>query len=335
VGVVLDESSILKSYSGATKKALLTTFARTSYRLACTATPAPNDQLELGNHAEFLGILTSHEMLARWFLPDTSHAGKYRLKGHAVEAYWDWVSSWARCVGTPSDIGFSDDGYVLPELTQHVHVVDVDITIGRGDGELYRKQNLSATAIHKEKRITLAARAAKVAELVMSEPGEPWIIWCETDYEDEALRKLLPDAVSVRGSDSLESKEASLLGFSDGSIRVLITKAKIGGFGLNWQHCARVAYIGPTFSFEQYYQTVRRCHRFGQRRPVQVHVVMGSTEVDVWHTMMKKAKAHDDMKVEMYSAMKRALERCDESSKRYNPQHLGTLPGWISERRAS
>ena len=329
-GVVLDESSILKSFMGATKRRLLEAFARTPFRLACTATPAPNDHMELGNHAEFLGILTSHEMLARWFLNDTSAMGTYKLKGHAVEPFWDWVSSWARCLGSPADLGYDATGYVLPDLVQRVHTLDVDVTEGRAKGQLFRQGGLSATKLHQEKRLTLATRAAKMAELVTSEPGESWILWCDTDYEDEALRAVLPDAVSVRGSDSLDSKERALLGFADGSIRVLITKPRIAGFGLNWQHCARVGYVGPSFSYEAYYQTVRRTWRFGQTRPVHVHVAMGRTEVEVWQAMQRKAADHEAMKVEMFAAMRRAREARDEQARIYKPTRRAALPSWIT-----
>lgn len=330
VGVVLDESSILKAYSGAMKQHILAAFAHHRWKLACTATPAPNDYLELGNHAEFLGALSSHEMIARWFLPDTSTFGKYRLKGHAVTPFWDWVASWARCLSKPSDLGYSDDGYVLPELREHAHTIEVDATIGRGDGQLFRSPEMSATQVHKEKRLTVHDRARKVAELVTSEPGEAWVIWCETDYEDDALRAVLPDVVSIRGSQDPDTKERNLLGFADGSIRRIITKPKLAGFGLNWQHCARTAFVGPTFSYEAYYQAVRRMWRFGQPRPVDCHVVMAHTEVDVWNIMLAKERAHDAMKVEMFAASKRAQSRAERKTYDYNPTHAGRLPEWLS-----
>lgn len=328
-GVVLDESSILKAYSGAMKQAILKTFAGHRWRLACTATPAPNDYLELGNHAEFLGVLSSHEMIARWFLPDTSSFGKYRLKGHAIVPFWDWVASWARCLSKPSDLGYSDEGYILPELRELSHTLEVDITTGRGNGQLFRAPEMSATQVHQEKRRTVIDRARKVADLVTSEPGETWVIWCETDYEDDALRAVLPEAVSIRGSQDPDVKERSLLAFADGSIRVIITKPKLAGFGLNWQHCARTAFVGPTFSYEAYYQAVRRMWRFGQPRPVDCHVVMAHTEVDVWNIMQEKARAHDAMKVEMFAASKRGRERSEQRAYDYTPKHKGALPSWM------
>lgn len=327
--VVLDESSILKAYMGKTKQALFEAFGSTPFRLAATATPAPNDLLELGNHAEFLGVLSSHEMIARWFLPDTSAMGTYRLKGHAVEHYWRWVSSWARCLGRPSDMGGSDEGYDLPPMQVHQHLADVDITEGRLDGQLFRQPEMSAAEIHSEKRRTVRARAERLAELVCAEPDEPWVLWCDTDYEADALQDALPDALEVRGSMPLPMKEERLIGFTSGAFKVLITKPKIAGFGLNWQHCARVGFAGPTYSYEAFYQATRRCHRFGQKRPVQVHVVMGSTEVDVWAVMMRKAAEHETMKSAMFQAMRSAQILIDNSAKGYDPRHIANLPEWV------
>ena len=327
--VVLDESSILKAYSGATKRGLLERFAETPFKLACTATPAPNDHLELGNHAEFLRVLSSHEMIARWFINDTSEFGTSRLKGHAIEPFWDWVSSWAACVGRPSDLGYPDDGYALPPLELVPELVDVDLTDGRGDA-LFRMPSLSATAVHAEKRRTAPARAARVAEILHREPGEPWIVWCDTDYDADAVRALVPDAVDLRGSETAETKERKLLDFTDGKIRVLVTKPKIAGFGLNWQHCARMAFAGATFSYEGFYQAVRRCWRFGQRRPVRAHVAMAPTELAVFDVMKRKQGEHEAMKREMYAAARRARELRDDSAKLYRPTHDGRLPKWMT-----
>jgi superfamily II DNA or RNA helicase len=328
VGVVLDESSILKSYMGATKQALISAFEETPYRLACTATPAPNDYLELGNHSEFLGVMSSHRMIARWFISDQSAMGTYRLKGHARRHFWDWVASWSRCIGTPSDVGphYDDGPYKLPELVKVPHMVSVDITDDRGDGELFRKVALSATDIHREKRRSAPLRAAKVAELVLREPEEPWLIWCETNYEADALREVLPRAVEVRGNTKTEEKERLLLGFDEGGY--LITKPKIAGFGLNWQHCARIAFVGGSYSYEAFYQAVRRCWRFGQKRPVKVHVVMGKTESALWQVVTRKAEAHEEMKTEMFAASRRACARA-ASVIDYHPNHQARLPAWL------
>jgi hypothetical protein len=336
--VVLDESSILKNFMGATKRKLLEAFRDTPFKLCASATPAPNDYLELGNHAEFLGVLTSHEMIARWFINDTSTFGTYRLKGHAVEPFFDWVSSWARCVGKPSDVdpSYDDTPYVLPGLDIRTHVLEVNAVEGRADGELFRDHKLSAANLHREKRLTLALRAAKVAELVRAEPDEPWCLWCETDYEADAIREALPEATDLRGSMTREAKTKVLLGFIDGSVRYLITKPKLAGQGLNLQCCARTAYVAPSFSYESDYQSLRRFHRFGQKRVVVAHYVMGHTEIEVWSVMLRKAKQHEAMKAEMFAAMRRSRERVDNRAKEYEPKHVARVPAWLtSERRAA
>ncbi len=327
-GVVLDESSILKAFMGATKRQIIEAFKSTPYRLACTATPAPNDHLELGNHAEFLGVMDSHEMIARWFISDQSAMGTYRLKGHAVESFWDWVSSWAVCIGKPSDIGYGDGGYDLHELELTQHVVDVDVTTDRGDA-LFRVPDMSATAVHKEKRLSIGARAAAIAKLVEADHREPWIVWCDTDYEADALVEAMPGAVEVRGSQSMERKEAAAAGFADGSIRVLISKPSIFGWGLNFQHCARVAFVGATYSYEAFYQAVRRVWRFGQKRPVQVHVALGATELPMWNVLARKRDGHDEMKVQMFAASRRAQAAEGERRAAYRPGVAMRIPTWL------
>jgi superfamily II DNA or RNA helicase len=328
-GVVLDESSILKAYSGATKQALVDAFAETPFRLACTATPAPNDYLELGNHSEFLGVMPSHQMLARWFVNDQSGMCAYRLKGHAVTPFWDWVTSWARCIGRPSDMGaYSDAGFDLPPFRLHRHSVTVDLSAKREEGMLFRLQDGSATSLHRERRLTSEDRAAKVAELVRSEPDESWLIWTDTNYDADALRAILPEATEVRGDHSDDEKEARLLGFADGSARVLVTKPSIAGFGLNWQHCARVAFVGPSYSYEQFYQAIRRCWRFGQTRQVEVHVVLAATEALVGQVLDHKGEAHEAMKIAMFAASRRAASRAARSPD-YLPIHKASVPRWL------
>jgi hypothetical protein len=309
-GVVLDESSILKAFVGKTKRALVERCQRVPYRLACTATPAPNDHMELGNHSEFLGLLQGNEMLGRWFINDTSSFGSYRLKGHAVVPFWDWVSSWAMMVGKPSDIGHDDAGYDMPELHVFPHVVDVDVTTDRG-GALFRIPGMSATKVHEEKRRTVDDRARRVAELVAAEPDESWIVWCDTDYEADALTKAMPGAVEVRGSHKVEAKERAALDFVDGKIRTLVSKPRIFGWGMNWQHCARVAFVGATYSYESFYQAIRRTWRFGQTRPVHAHVMVATTEMDVWNAMLSKQRERVEMQAQMFAAARRAQSRRD------------------------
>lgn len=302
-GVVLDESSILKSYTGKTKQALIASFAETPYRLACTATPAPNDHMELGNHSQFLGVMDSNEMLTRWFVNDSMETGNYRLKRHAEEDFWRWVSSWAVCLERPSDLGYEDAGFDLPPLELVEDVVRVDLADGAGNGQLFRSESLSATAMHREMRRTAAARAARVAELVAAEPGEPWLIWCNTNYEADEAKKRIPEALEVRGSDPEAAKEKKLDAFSRGEAKVLITKPSIAGFGMNWQHCARVAFLGLSYSFEQAYQAIRRTWRFGQTRPVRAYYVVADTEGEVLRAVREKQAAHERMQVNMVAAM--------------------------------
>lgn len=334
-GVILDESSILKSFNGQTTKALISAFARTPYRLACTATPAPNDHTELGTHAEFLGVMRREEMLPLWFIHDSADTGTWRIKRHARDDFWRWVASWARCVSKPSDISFDDSGFVLPDMVQTVHQIRADISTESGaekDGQarLFRIPETSATSIHREKRLTQDARAEAIAEVVSSEPGEPWIVWCETNEEADALMARLPaGAVEVRGSDSADAKESALIGFSRGEIRILVTKPSIAGFGLNWQHCARMAFVGLSFSYEQFYQAVRRCWRFGQTRPVHVHIACADTERAVYDVVARKADDHDAMKSAMARAMAQAVSKRSVNVS-YQPRQEAMLPAWIA-----
>jgi hypothetical protein len=333
-GVILDESSIIKSFSGQTTRALIAAFKNTPFRLCCTATPAPNDHAELGQHSEFLGVMSQSQMLTRWFIHDSADTGTWKMKGHAVKDFWNWVASWARCVSKPSDLGFSDDGYNLPALNMQRHIVEADRSIDTGaekDGQarLFRMPDTSATSIHREKRMTTDARADVIAALVAKEPDEAWVIWCDTDYEADALASRIPGAVEVRGSMSPELKEANLTAFSTGQARVIITKPSIAGFGLNWQHAARMAFVGLSFSYESFYQAVRRCWRFGQARPVDVHVACADTEESIWQIVSRKAGDHNAMKTEMTAAMSRASRSVPEQAP-YQPAKPLTLPKWIA-----
>ena len=332
-GVILDESSILKSFTGKTTRALIDGFRETPYRLCCTATPAPNDHTELGQHAAFLGVMSSPEMLSRWFITDQSLMGRYRLKAPAVRPFWDWVASWGRAISKPSDLGFSDDGFALPDLDLRRHVVRADVSTDTGEEKngqyrLIRLPQTSATSIHQEKRLTVAARADTIAGIVSAEPGEAWVIWCDTDYEADALAKRLPDATEVRGSMTLLQKERRLGAFSSGEVKHLITKPSVAGYGLNWQHCARQGFIGLSFSYESFYQAVRRSWRFGQTRPVDVHVACADTEEAIWTTISRKSGDHDQMKVEMTAAMQRAAV-AHRTLETYAPAMPAQLPDFV------
>jgi len=301
-GVVLDESSILKAYTGKTKRRLLDAFRGTQYKLACTATPAPNDHIELGNHSEFLGVMPSNEMLTRWFINDSMVAGNLRLCHHGEADFWRWVTSWAACVTTPADLGHPDDQFRLPPLRRILHEISAD-NCPPPAGFLFHCQDVSATTMHRIKRATAAARAEEAAEIVGND-AEPWLIWCDTNYEADELRRVLPDAVEIRGSDAIEKKEEGLIGFSTGSIRQLITKPEIAGHGLNWQHCHKMVFVGLSFSFERLYQAIRRCWRFGQQRPVDVHVIATDAEASILETVDRKADAFEQMRQGMADAVR-------------------------------
>jgi hypothetical protein len=329
VGIVLDESSILKNFTGATKRALCAAFAETPFRLCCTATPAPNDYMEIGNHSEFLGVMPGPEMLSRWFIVDTMEFGTYRLKRHARRAFWRWVASWAVCVSAPSDLGYADDGFALSPLDVQRHVLATDIVRDRGE-TLFRLPELSATSVHREKRLTVVDRAERVATLVAAEPTEPWLIWCETNTEADALLARLPaEAIEVRGSESAAVKERKLLAFTAGEARVLVTKPSIAGFGLNWQHCARMAFVGLSFSYEQLYQAIRRCWRFGQSRPVNVHIVMAQTEVNIWDIVRAKATQHQEMQRAMCAENFRLAAEASTIKHQYRPERPLMVPAWL------
>jgi hypothetical protein len=302
-GVVLDESSILKSLSGPTKRMLCEAFADTPYRLAATATPAPNDHMELGNHSEFLGLLGSMEMLCRWFVNDTAKASQeWRLKGHAQQDFWRWVSSWSRAATLPSDLGGDDAGFVLPPLNYHLHTVNADITTDVPAGMLFRIPDGSATTIHKEKRLTLTDRVRTAAEIANTASGSV-IVWCETNDESRALADAIPDAIEVHGSMSPEAKIEALDSFTFCKSRVIVSKPKLAGLGLNWQHASTVIFASVSHSFEQHYQAVRRAWRFGQTDPVDCHVVISDTEMPIWSNVQRKATDHAGMKRAMAQAM--------------------------------
>lgn len=300
-GVVLDESSILKAVTGKTRIALTEAFSRTPYRLCCTATPSPNDYTEFGQHAAFLGVCTPAQMLSTFFINDTFNTGDWRLKRHAESAFWQWLASWACCVAKPSDIGFSDEGYNLPPLRMHTETIDVDESDGAGE-ELFRHATLSATTMHREMRMTSDARAKRVAKLVAGKPDEQWLIWCNTNDEADKLAASIPDAVEVRGSDTSLKKEQAVDDFLSGKRRIFISKPSIAGYGLNLQCCANIAFVGLSYSFEDFYQALRRSYRFGQTHEVNAYIVQARTEGAILQTIQRKIEQHETMQREMKKA---------------------------------
>jgi superfamily II DNA or RNA helicase len=295
-GVVLDESSILKSYSGKVRNQIIDTFKGVRYKLACTATPAPNDWMELGNHAEFVGAMTRTEMLAMFFTHDGGDTSKWRLKGHAVDAFWDWVSQWAVVVTKPSDLGYDDGGFELPPL--YIHETYVESAPEKDSGRLFAVEEVSLQGQQRARRDSIAQKADQIAARINGHE-EPWIVWCDLNAESEYLANSIPDAVEVKGSDPDEWKEQAMLGFSSGKYRVLVTKPSIAGFGMNWQHCSNVAFCGLSHSYEQFYQAVRRCWRYGQTNPVEVVIVASEAERAVVRNVMDKKDASSEMQEQM------------------------------------
>ena len=324
--IVLDESSILKSFTGATTRALIQTFAGHQFKLCATATPAPNDHMELGQHAEFLGIMASNEMLARWFISDQTEMGRYRLKRHGESAFWDWMATWSRCASGPEDLGFDGSMFVLPPLRIIRHKVAGDIRAPIG--ALFM-EDLSATNIHTIKRQTAEARAEHIASLVVREPDHSWLIWVDSDYEADAALKQIPDAIDVRGSQTPERKEEGLGAFLTTG-RPLVTKPSIAGQGLNYQHCDRMAFVGRSFSYESWYQAVRRCWRFGQKNEVHIHLAVAEGEDQIGRVIDRKADDHQQMKLSMAAAMARNRVADSVVKVSYQPKHIGRIPVWLT-----
>ena len=328
-GVCLDESSILKSFTGKTKQQLCNEFKDTPYKLACTATAAPNDNMELGNHSEFLGVMRSSEMLCRWFINDTMKAGGYRLCKHAKRDFWRWISSWAVCVSKPSDIGGDDTGFDLPPLNINKHIVESN-EIPKGFLFKPEPHSVNATQVHNVKRQALNEKCDIVAEIVNSS-SEEFTVWCDTNYEADALIKVIPDAVEVRGNTKDDLKAEYLTGFCNGNFRVLISKPEIAGFGMNFQHCHNTTYFAG-FSFERWYQSVRRHWRFGQENEVNVHLVASELEESVIDTLERKSRDFSELQSAMTNAMREGMSiefLGKRELSKYNPEKEMEIPKWL------
>lgn len=323
--IVLDEASILKSFTGKTTRALIEAFAGHRFRMTATATPAPNDHMELGQQSEFLGVMDSNEMLMRWFVADQTQMGRYRLKGHGERDFWEWMASWSRMAENPSDMGFPGERFILPKLDIIYHRAEADVR--PAEGALF-DSIVSATQIHDVKRQTAEARAA-LAAAIIARSADAAVIWCDTDYEADAIRAVVPEAVEVRGAHPAERKEETLAAFADGQVRILLTKPSVAGYGLNWQHCHSMIFAGRTFSYEAWYQAVRRCWRFGQTQPVQAHVIVAQGEDQIAEVISRKSDDHIRMKRAMCDAMRRAIGKERASINDYRPTHQGRLPEWL------
>lgn len=303
-GVVLDESSILKNQTGKTRQMIIDMFSRTPYRLSCTATPSPNDFMELGNQAEFLGVMSAVEMFAMYFIHDGGDTSKWRLKGHGKTRFWEWLASWAVCIKSPADLGFDGSRYALPPLVMHDHIIDSQPL----DGQLFTGIAQTLSERRQAKRASIHDRVDAVASMVNAS-HEEWIVWCHLNDESAMLAKAIPDAVEVYGSLDPAEKERRIMAFTHGEARVLISKPSISGWGMNWQHCRNMAFVGLGDSFEAFYQAVRRCYRFGQGRAVHVHIIYSEAEGAIKANLERKYRQASEMSADMVEHMRTIMQR--------------------------
>jgi len=297
VGVVLDESSIIKNRDGKTRNALIESCKNTPYKLSCTATPSPNDFMELGNQCEWLGIVTMTEMLAMFFINDAGDTGTWILKGHGKVKFWEWLATWAIVIKNPSDLGFDGSKYILPPLNISEHVVRSEVTNG-----LFADIALGLMERNAARKDSIDDRVAKCADIV-NNSNEQFVIWCNRNEESEKLAALIHGSKDVKGSDSIDYKEKTIDSFTDGELRVLISKPSICGYGMNWQHCHNTAFVGLSDSWEAYYQAIRRFWRFGQEKPVNVHVISAESEGAVVENIRRKEAQNQTMSQEMVAHM--------------------------------
>ena len=327
VGVVLDESSILKGFDGKMRRYITAVFESTPYKLSCTATPSPNDLMEFGTQSEFLGIMSMTEMLAMFFIHDGEDTSKWRLKGHGRKKFWEWLSTWAVVIRSPKDYGYKAEGYDLPPLHIHEHVVPS----GLMDGLLpWIAQSLSER--NQARKVSVDARVEMAASIANAEKGQS-LIWCNLNSESEKLTAAIQDSVQVYGSQKAEEKSRLLLGFSHGEVHNLISKPSICGFGMNWQNCNHMIFTGLSDSFEQYYQAVRRCWRFGQKKEVHVHIVSADSEGAVVANIKKKERQHNDISKEMVACVKeftvKQLGKATKEKTEYKPNQKMGIPSWM------
>ena len=321
-GVVLDESSILKSFSGKIRNQMITMFCNVPFKLCCTATPAPNDYMELGNHSEFLGVMTRSEMLSMFFVHDGGDTSKWRLKGHAQGVFWEWMASWSVFINNPENLGYNDNGYVLPKLRVNEIVVD-------GDEPINIK--LSLTERREARRESLQARCEAAANLVNNSNSQ-WLVWCDLNAESELLCKLIKKSRDVKGSDDVLYKQKCMDAFTNKRLKCLISKPSIAGFGMNWQNCHNVIFVGLSDSYEQYYQAVRRCWRFGQKHSVNVYIIIAAKEGCVKQNIERKQKdalAMQNAMIELTKEItKKELRKTVRMIEKYNAERKIILPKW-------
>lgn len=329
-GVVLDESSILKSHTSKTREAIVTWFKDTPYKLSCTATPSPNDYMELGNQSDFLGVMSAQEMLATFFTHDGGDTSKWRLKGHGKTRFWEWMATWSICIRNPADLGFDGSQYDLPPL----NIIEHTVSGGQlTEGQLFHVVAQSLTERREAKRNSMDDRIALTTKIANETDG-PIIMWCHLNDESEELAKVIPYAVEVTGSMSPEQKESRIMAFTHGDERGIISKASITGYGLNWQHCNTMIFAGMDDSFEKFYQAVRRCWRFGQKRPVNVHIITAETEGAVKANIERKQRQANEMAEQMVAHMRELTRHqivgASSNTESYNPTLPMTIPAWIN-----
>ena|SRR5580765_1793805 len=334
VGVVLDESSCIKHYNAKTLDVLLKAFRDTPWKLCATATPAPNDYTELGTHAEFLGICTRAEMLSEYFCHDGGETQTWRLKGHARKEFWRFVASWGALLRRPSDLGYDDDRYALPPLVMHHHIAAADQATTFATGVLFATEARDLVARRTARKASLSRRVLDCSAVVNADRDEPWIVWCDLNAESEALVGAIPGAVEIRGNQTPEEKEKRLVAFAEGRTRVLVTKASMTGFGLNWQHCARQAFVGVNDSYEEFYQAIRRSWRFGQKRSVDIHVFASEVEGAVVKNLERKGRdaqaMADELSIETREAMRAEVRGVERATNAYAKSNI-EVPAWMKE----
>ena len=323
IGVVLDESSILKSFTGKVRNTIIDNFRHTPYKLACTATPAPNDYMELGNHSEFLGVMTRSEMLSMYFVHDGGQTSKWRLKGHAEDKYWEWMASWSVFIDNPKNLGYEVEGYDLPKLNIYEIVAD-DMPVVYGKLTLTQRRNA--------RRESLDVRCKRAADIV-NHSNDNWIVWCDLNDESAKLASLINNSVEVKGSDKSSHKRDSMLNFANDKIKCLVTKPSIAGFGMNWQNCNNMIFVGLSDSYEAYYQAIRRCWRFGQAKEVNVYIIISSQEGTVKENIERKQQNTEKMQQAMIKLTKditaKELKQTTRITTMYEPNMEMQLPNWI------
>jgi len=331
IGVVLDESSILKAYTSKTRNQLIDMFHDVPYKLACSATPAPNDLMELGNHAEFMGSMSRTEMLSMFFVHDGGETQKWRLKGHAQKDFWKWLCSWSVMITKPSDLGYEDNGFKLPKLRYHGIVVECGKPM---EGFLFVTDAKSLGERQKARKTSMKDRCKHAASIVNA-TDETWLIWCDRNDESTYLKNMVDASMEIRGSDKREYKEDTMLGFTDGTVKRLVTKPSIAGHGMNWQHCNKVMFVGLSDSYEQFYQAVRRVWRFGQKKSVDCYIITSDTEGEVVKNIQRKENQAKDMSLGMvkYMSIYGDVKSTKRDQTNYLPQEAMRIPEWMTTQK--